>query len=871
MSTDIQSKCLKNFILLVAIFWSCFQLWIASPLPYFLADFGINLVISDSQSRIIHLALALLLCFSSERYAPSKWKNIFYILGIFGFVAVIHNFVFFEQIALNAGIVSSFQIIVSIVGILILMVATQQSIGFPIVVIGSIFIFYTMFGNHLPMIISHKGHDLGQVAYQQWLSSEGIFGVALGVSSDFIFLFVLFGGFLEASGASNFFIKLAFAWLGKLKNGAAKATIIGSALMGIMSGSSVATTITIGTMTIPLMKKAGFSGEKAGGIQIAAGVNGQITPPIMGAAAFLMAEFLSIPYSDIIKYALLPSIVIYFSLFYSVHLERTESLFEKKEYQFWNSFKHFLQVMSVFAMAFVICGLCIAGFYFLMQGFSLGANAHFPGLKSLFGGSIIGAILFLILSYLVVIYLQFKFIYADINKIHEHNEKIDDLREYIDNANPLNVLLGGFHYLIPIFILLWLLTIERMSSASSVFWSTVAVLVIIFTHNNLLYILHKQANAKYLFEEFKEDIGFVIAAMKSSSKSMVGIALATAVSGIIIGSISQTGISQAFVDILETVARDNILIILITTSIICIILGMGMPTTACYMIVSSLMVPVIFEITQDKGMNVAPVALHFFVFYFGLMADITPPVGLASYAAAAISGANPIKTAIYGLQYNKNVLLLPFIFVYNNDLLFYKITVGKMVFTTICALLGSMAFVSSMKGYFLTKNKFYETAALLIIGISFFNPNLMVNLLQKPYQKINFEKLQENFANFNEDKKTKFILINESGSEKIFYYDIKNQSKHLQQSIEKSIQIDFIIKNNLLIMQKIHNHNINNVKIIDLFKNGYQIQSIEAPVQQFDKRFILIGNLVVLLFIILNQHLRKINEKDDLTQETVKT
>lgn len=856
------SSFFKKIIIFFSIFWAFFQLWIASPLPYILSDLlNINLVLSDSQSRIIHLSIAILLSYLVDN--NGKCKYFYYLIGFIGFGAVLHNFIFYEQIALNAGIVSNSEVIISCIGIGILAWATKRNIGFPIVIIAGIFLLYSIFGNHLPIIVSHKGHSLSQISYQQWLSSEGIFGVALGVSSDFIYMFVLFGALLEASGASNFFIKLAFAGLGKLRNGAAKATIVGSALMGMISGSSVATTITVGTVTIPLMKKAGLSAEKAGGVQIAAGVNGQITPPIMGAAAFLMAEFLSIKYSDIIRYALLPSIIIYFSLFYSVHLEKTDDFHEEnRDHSLMNMLCKFAKLIFKFTIFAVGSFFSVAAFYYLMCGISTKSGLHIRGIQNIFGDNMWGSTLFLVGSYFGVIYMQFKCVYQDVKKIHEFNDPVDNIKEYIASAQPLKILIGGLHYLMPVFLLLWLLTVEKMSSAICVFWATMSLIVIIFTHNNILYILHGKSSFSYLKNEFKEDVMHIIDAMKSSSHSMIGIALATAVSGIIIGSIAQTGISQAFVDILETLARDNILLILITTAIICVILGMGMPTTACYMIVSSLMVPVIFEITQNKGMSVAPVALHFFVFYFGLMADITPPVGLASYAAAAISKGNPIKTAAQGLLYNKNLILLPFVFVYNNDLIFYKVTDwSQIILTSLCAIFASVAFVSALKGRFLTKNKIYESIALIVICIGFFNPNLVVNLFQNPYQKISIHEFEKDFANFNDVEKTKLLLINDKKDSKIAYVDVRSGEKNMKENFEKSLDLVFYSVDGKIELAKVMDYNKNNFKLIDLMNDDYKISQIELPIVKFDRKIVLLAGIGFFMLIFLNQHMRKCREE----------
>ena len=298
-----------------ALLWSLFQLWIASPFPYvsFFSDtLGIP-IFTSTYSRYIHLAFALTLAFvaypatkrSPRGYVPAlDW--LFMLLSL---ISVLYLYFNRDTLALRSGMPTNFDIAISVIGILMLIEAARRSLGPPLVIIASIFLFYTFAGSasFMPDIISHKGQSLSKVASHQWLSTEGVFGVAIGVSADFVFLFVLFGALLERAGAGNYFIKLAFSIMGHLRGGPAKAAVLASAMTGLISGSSIANVVTTGTFTIPLMRKVGFSREQAGAVEVASSVNGQIMPPVMGAAAFLMVEYVGISYVEVVKAAFIPA------------------------------------------------------------------------------------------------------------------------------------------------------------------------------------------------------------------------------------------------------------------------------------------------------------------------------------------------------------------------------------------------------------------------------------------------------------------------------------------------------------------------------------------------------------------------------------
>jgi TRAP transporter 4TM/12TM fusion protein len=305
----------------IALGWSAFQLWYASPLPFLLGFLNLNF----TESRSVHLAFAVLLAFIAfparaasphHRVPVTDW-----IMGALAAAAAAYICIFQADLAGRSGAPIPADIVFGVVGIVLLLEATRRSLGLPLVIIASIFILYSFLGPWLPGVIAHKGASLAKVVTHQWLTSEGVFGVALGVSASFVFLFVLFGALLDRAGAGAWFIRVSYAALGHLRGGPAKAAVVASGLTGVISGSSIANVVTTGTFTIPLMKRVGFPADKAGAVEVASSVNGQIMPPVMGAAAFLMVEYVGIPYLDVIKHAFLPAVISYAALLYIVHLE----------------------------------------------------------------------------------------------------------------------------------------------------------------------------------------------------------------------------------------------------------------------------------------------------------------------------------------------------------------------------------------------------------------------------------------------------------------------------------------------------------------------------------------------------------------------
>ncbi|MDZ7665028.1 MAG: TRAP transporter fused permease subunit [Desulfotignum sp.] len=298
-----------------------FQLWYASPLPFIFNIFVIN----ATEARSIHLAFAMFLSYTAYptlKSSPREYIPIQdWFLGLVAAFCSAYLFIFYEQMSARPGIPTTLDLVVGVIGLILLLEATRRALGPPLMVVAAVFLIYTFFGSYMPEVIAHKGASLSKGMSHYWLSTEGVFGVALGVSTGMVFMFVLFGSLLESAGAGNYFIRTAYAGLGHMRGGPAKAAVVSSGLTGLVSGSSIANVVTTGTFTIPLMKKVGFSAEKAGAVEVAASTNGQLTPPVMGAAAFLMVEYVGISYVEVIKHAFLPAIISYIALVYIVHLE----------------------------------------------------------------------------------------------------------------------------------------------------------------------------------------------------------------------------------------------------------------------------------------------------------------------------------------------------------------------------------------------------------------------------------------------------------------------------------------------------------------------------------------------------------------------
>jgi len=670
----------------IAIIWSLFQLWYASPFP-FMFDIG---MFKGLPARAIHLGFALTLAFLIYPISKRKKISIFDIL--ISFIAAfccLYIYFFYDQLVDRGGILLSItiwekfnlpvELIIGSCGILILIEATRRVFGLPLVIIAVCFLLFSYFGRYAPEIISHGGLSLNRLVGFQWLDQEAIFGIPIGVSVDFIFLFVLFGALLETAGGGKYFLDLAFAMVGKMRGGPAKAAILGSGMTGLISGSSIANTVTTGTFTIPIMKKTGFSKEKAGAIEVSSSVNGQLMPPVMGAAAFVMASFLGVTYFEVVKHAFLPAIISYVALFYISHLE---------------ALKLNLKGMD---------------------------DADVPNLKKTF--------------------------------------------------------LSGLHFLIPIFVLVYMLVYLRFTASYSIFFATIALIIV-----NFGYILFKNQDFKVAIKTWFNQ---TIVGFEKGALNMVGVGIAIATAGIIVGAVGSTGLSTNLIIVIEFIARDNVVILLFLTIILCLILGMGLPTTANYVVVASLMATVLVDVGNASGFVFPLIAVHLFVFYFGLMADVTPPVGLASYAAAAISGGDPLKTGLQAFWYSLRTGILPIVFLFNHELLLIGIeNIWHGLLVIITSLIGILVFTSASQAWFINRLKWYEIVIFLLISISLLAPEFILNKFYPKYNYMDVNKIHLMKLDFNKEARFKVTRPSNYG-ERYKLFVIKKNTFETEYSLEQ--------------------------------------------------------------------------------------
>lgn len=654
----------------VAIAWTLFQLWYASPFP-FIFNFGQFI---DVPARAIHLAFAFTLCFllypSIKSKRNQKIQLIDFVFVFLGLVTTLYLVIGYEGLVHRQGLMSTitilsftipYEIIIGSTGIILLLEATRRVVGLPLVIIAVIFILYSFFGRILPDLIAHPGLSLNRLVGYHWLGGEAIFGIPISVSVGFIFLFVLFGSVLDAAGGGKYFLNLAFASVGRMRGGPAKAAILASGLTGMISGSSVANTVTTGAFTIPIMKKTGLSAVKAGAIEVAASVNGQLMPPIMGAAAFIMAELLGISYLQVVTHAILPAIISYIALFYISHLESVK--------------------------------LGIKGL----------PEKDIPPLGKTF--------------------------------------------------------IEGIHYLIPIAVLVYLLLIKNWTASSAVFYSIISLLVVIIVKNLWL---AKQGDLT-IIDSLKLSFNQIITGFEKGAINMVSVGVAIATAGIIVGAVSSTGLSNNLIMVVETIAGSNIIILLGLTAVLCILLGMGLPTTANYLVVAALMANVVVEVGNASGYIFPLIAVHLYVFYFGLMADITPPVGLASYAAAAISRADPIQTGIQAFWYSLRTAILPIVFIFNHELLLIGIENWIHALVVIStSLIAILVFTAATQRWFLTQMRWYEVIAFLIIAMSLFRPGFILDQFYPEYNTKNLSSENIRLATFKPDEIVRIKITRQS-------------------------------------------------------------------------------------------------------------
>ena len=614
----------------IAAAWSLFQL----SLP--------QLIMLDSvYIRCIHLAFAIILVYLSyPAFKKRETKGIFsflsvknkihfvdYGLGIIAAAAALYLAVFYLQLSERQGAPIPLDIVVGIALIVLLLEAARRSLGPFLVIVVSVFIFYAFFGPYMPDVIAFKGVSLSRFISQITISTEGIYGIPLDVSAMIVFLFVLFGSILDKAGGGKFFIDLAFSLLGRYKGGPAKAAVLASGLTGLVSGSSIANTVTTGTFTIPLMKSVGYPDYKAGAVEVAASTNGQLMPPIMGAAAFIIAEYCNLEYFQVVRAAFIPAIISYIALIYITHLEASKL-----------------------------------------------------GLRGL---------------------------------------PKDQLPLFF------KTLFKGIHFLIPMFYLIYELMILRHSPQLAAYRAILVLAALIVIQNLVRAYIAKES----LLGSIKLSIRQLWDALVAGGRNMMGIGVAVSAAGIIVGVVAM-GLGGLIVEVIDTIAGGNLVILLIITAIASLILGMGLPTTANYIVMASLTAPVIVTLGEDYGLVVPLIAAHLFCFFFGILADDTPPVGLAAYAASAIAKSDPIRTGIQGFTYDIRTAILPFMFIFNTDLLLIGIQSWwhiAVIFGT--GVLAMCAFAALTQNFFIAKNRIYEAILLAGVTLMVLRPYLFVKYL----------------------------------------------------------------------------------------------------------------------------------------------
>ncbi|MCS7197248.1 MAG: TRAP transporter permease [Candidatus Bipolaricaulota bacterium] len=621
----------------LAISFSLFQMYNAG--------FGL---LPAQKLRAVHLAFVLALIFLlyplRKRSARDKVPLYDIVLALLAIVGPLYFFFNFEAMVLRAGAETTLDIIMGALTLVLVLEAARRAVGLALPIVAIVFLLYAHFGAYLPEIIAHRGYSLERIIKHLYPTTEGIFGIPLGAAATFVFLFILFGAVMQRTGISDYLIKLAFAGLGHLSGGPAKAAVLASYTMGTFSGSSTANVVTTGLMTIPLMKRVGFAPEVAGGVETAASAVGQLIPPVMGAAAFVMVEMTGIPYIEIIKAALIPAILDMFGLLFSVHMYAV---------------KH--------------------------------------GLRGL------------------------------------PREQLPPL---------LPTLFSQIYLLIPIVGLVIMLTVAQFSPMKSAFWSIPLALIIALIARNTQVVwrlikmqlrgddnpagLQTVPNSKVItpfartWGDFVKDL---LGALQDGARYAVGVSAACACAGIIIGVITLTGLGLRLTGILIDLSGGQLWIALLLTMVGCIILGLGMPTTANYIITSTLMAPTLITL------GVPVIAAHMFVFYFGILADDTPPVGVGAYAAAGIARADPIKTGIQGFKFDLSAFLIPYLFVFNPILLLYgHVQPLELIWVTLSGLVGVYALSVTKEGWWRTYANPLERLLMAAAAIALIDPGLIADL-----------------------------------------------------------------------------------------------------------------------------------------------
>jgi len=592
-----------KIVVLLAVIWTIFQLYMSS--------IG---VMDAVKFRAWHLGFLLLFSFifypaTKKSVGNRKLPTILDILCIILSAFVIFYFLFTYDTFVRdrAGENTTFDIYVGTLALILLFEASRRVVGIGLTLIALFFLTYNFFGAYIPGILGHYGFSIERVVNLMYWGGQGIFGTALGVSATYIFVFVMFGAFLKNSGFSDFINDLALTIAGRTAGGPAKVAVFASALMATVSGSAVSNVVTTGTVTIPMMKKAGYSKKFAGAVESVASTGGLIAPPVMGAAAFIMAEYLGVSYSVVLLAAIIPAILYYLTLFMIVHFE-----------------------------------------------------AKKMGLSGI-------------------------------------------SKENIPNAK--KVLKEGGHLFIPLVILLVML----FGGFSPLYAAIISLISVVPTA-----AIRKSTRMSF---------SVVMDSIVEGAKGAISVGIACAVVGIVIATITLTSVGLIIGNNVLEFAGQSVLLAALLTALISIVLGMGVPATAAYIIVATISVPILTQL------GVAPIAAHMFAFYFAALSSITPPVALAAYAAAGIAGESPNKVALDSVRLGIIGFIVPFFFIFNPTLLLIGGTVVEYIYAGVTAIIGGVVLAAGLKGYMIRRTFIIERLLLLIAGISLIDTKLVINIL----------------------------------------------------------------------------------------------------------------------------------------------
>ncbi len=654
----------------IAITFSCFQLYTAI--------FG---VLDAMIQRSIHLSFGMALVFllypTSKKWPKNKLHPLDLALSVLGAITPMYIIINYGELVKRAGTATTADMIVGVIGILLVLEAARRIVGLPIVIIAGTFILYAFVGPYLPGKLAHRGVDVGDLVQHLYFTTEGVFGIPLGVSSTFIFLFILFGAYLEKTGLGQYFMDLANSIAGRASGGPAKVAVLSSGLMGTVSGSSVANVVGTGSFTIPMMKRLGYSPEFAGAVEATASTGGQLMPPIMGAAAFLMAEMTNIPYVRIIGAAVIPALLYYFGVWAGVH-------FEAKKLGLRGMTKEELPNLKeiFFNRGYLMLPL-VGIVWLLVTGYTPMLAAFYAIILSV-AAAILGWWAPLPIGGMLVLFAVMKPIF------HVGEFGADGAAKYLTEMTPLGAL---------------------------------AVLAAVLAGFALL--------------KKKPRIGAreIIGGLESGARGAIGVLVATACAGIIIGVVTKTGLGLKLGEVLVDLANGNLILTLVFTMLTSIILGMGIPTTANYIITSTIAAPAIIMILRQKYPELPIDAIsiilpaHMFAFYFGIIADVTPPVALAAFAGAGIAKANPMKTGLQASKLAIAAFLVPYIFVLNPAMLMIDLKLLPGIQMVITSMVGIIGVSSGVMGYLVHKALWWERIALILGGILLVDPGFVTDLI----------------------------------------------------------------------------------------------------------------------------------------------